>query len=94
MKVWPLLHTTSTGADPKRLKFGESLSILLSPHGNTYSRENRTRVKFPQDRVGSVSFYNAGHLVVMGITTVRIRLQSRQARPVAYSRFHDLKDRF
>jgi hypothetical protein len=38
--------------------------------------------------------YDACHLVVMGTTAVRIRLQSRQARPVAYSRFHDLKDRF
>jgi hypothetical protein len=38
--------------------------------------------------------YNTGHLVVMGTTAVRVRLQSRKARPVAYSPVHGLEDRF
>jgi hypothetical protein len=38
--------------------------------------------------------YNTGHLVVIGTTAVRVRLQSRKARPVAYSPVHGLEDRF
>jgi hypothetical protein len=39
--------------------------------------------------------YDAGHLVVRAAAAaIRIRLQSRQARPVAYSPVHDLEDRF